>query len=326
MGINVIQLTSKNYHENILASLQQLRMEGHLTDVTVQVDNQGFTQEFQAHKLLLAASSGYFKSALSSQEVAQEKITLLAMQNEHFSKFLDFVYTGKIELMREKIGDVLAVAECLDCKDLAEVCRDALTAGIVQDPAAAGFEPAVVDTDELHALIHGKKSQGAKRKRQPRNSQKQPEASAEVEVRAKRSRAKTTAESGQSRGKRQVVSSSGRKVVPRGSTRLRQVFYDSQGRNQDLEGEAQQDSLEHQGDAAMLAMPSYDDEGDEDWDAGAHNEDSDENLQMSAREEEEDKDKEESKDSRKKTSKAQFQCTKCQRTFHYERSYLKHIR
>lgn len=329
MGINGIQLTSKDYHENILVSLQQLRMEGHFTDVTVQVDNQGYTQEFQAHKVMLAASSGYFKAVLSSQEVAQEKISLLAVHNEHFSKFLDFVYTGKIELMREKIGDVLAVAECLDCKELAEVCRDALTAGIVQDPAAAVFEPAVVDTDELHALIHGKKSQGVKRKRQPKNSQKQPVLSAESEVRAKGRKAKTTA-SGQSRGKRQKVSSGGRKVVPGSTTRLRQLLYDdSQGSNQDSEDEAehQQESLEPQGDATLSAMPSFDD-GDEDWEGGAHDEDSDEALQMSAGdgEDKDKKDKEESKDGRKKTSKAQFQCTKCQRTFHYERSYLKHIR
>lgn len=328
MGINVIQLTSRNYHENILASLQQLRMEGHLTDVTVQVDNQGYTQEFQAHKLMLAASSGYFKSALSSQEVGQEKISLLAVHTEHFSKFLEFVYTGKIELLREKIGDVLAVAECLDCKELAEVCRDALTAGIVQDPAAAIYEPAVVDTDELHDLIDGKQSQGAKRKRQPQNSQKQPVRSAEIEVRAKRRKVKTTA-SRRIQGKRQKVSSGGRKVVQRGTTRQRQIVYnDSQGSNQDSddvedEAEDQREALEHQGDASMLAMPSFDHR--EDWESGAHNQDSDEALQPSARDEE-DKDKEESKESRKKTSKAQFQCNKCQRTFHYERSYLKHIR
>lgn len=325
MGVNVIQLTSKNYHENILASLQRLRTEGHLTDVTVQVDNQGYKQEFQAHKLMLAASSGYFKTALFSQDAAQEKILLPTVQVEHFSKFLEFVYTGKIELLREKIGDVLAVAECLDCKDLAEVCREALTAGIVQDPAAAIYEPAVVDTHELH----GKTSQGAKRKRQPRNSQKQPVQSPEIEVKAKRGKAKTPA-SGESQGKKRKVGSGGRKVVQRRTTRQRQTFYnDGQGSNEDsadaedgAEAEDQQESMKPQGDASMIRIPSF----DEDWEGGAHNEDSDEALQPSARNEEEDKDQEESKESRKKPSKAQFQCNKCQRTFHYERSYLKHIR
>lgn len=326
MGINVIQLTSKNYHESILASLQQLRMEGHLTDVTVQVDHQGHTEEYQAHKLMLAASSGYFKAAFASQEVVQEKISLLALHNEQFSKFLEFVYTGKIELTREKIGDVLAVAECLDCKELADVCRDALTAGIVHDAAAATiYEPTVVDTDELHALIHGKKSQGGKRKRQPKKLPKQPLLSADKEVRGKVRKAKATA-SGQSQRKRLKVSLSARKVVQR-ATRQKQIFYnDTQGTNQDsddVEAEDQQESLEHQEDVSLLAMPSFD--TDEDWEGGTHNEDSDEALQLSARDEE-DQDKEESKGRRKKTTKAQFACTKCQRTFHYERSYLKHIR
>lgn len=330
MGVNVIQLTSKNYHENILASLQQLRTEGHLTDVTVQVDNQGCRQEFQAHKLMLAASSGYFKAALFSQDAAQEKIAVLAVHVEHFSKFLEFVYTGKIELTREKIGDVLAVAECLDCKDLAEVCREALTAGIVPDPASAIYEPVVVDTHELHAQIHGQSSQGAKRKRQPKNSQMQPIQSPEIEVKAKRGKAKTTA-SGESRGKKRKVSSGGHKVAQRRTTRQRQTFYnDSQGSNEDsddmedgAEAEDQLEPLEHRGDNSMLIIPSFD--NDEDWADGGHNEDSAAALQLSARNEE-DKDEEESKESRKKPSKAQFQCNKCQRTFHYERSYLKHIR
>lgn len=329
MGVNVIQLTSKNYHENILASLQQLRTEGHLTDVTVQVDNQGHTQEFQAHKLMLAASSGYFKTALFSQDGALEKILLPTMHVEHFSKFLEFVYTGKVELMREKIGDVLEVAECLDCKDLAEVCREALTAGIVHDPAAALYEPVVVDTHELHAQIHGKTSQGVKRKRQPKNSQKQPVQTPETEVKAKRGKAKTTP-SGESRGKKQKVGSGGRTVVQRRTTRQRQTYYnDGEGSNEDLDdvedgAELEDQQEKEQGDASTLRIPPFGDD-DEDWEPGEHNEDSDEAPQPSARNEE-DKDEEESKESRKKTSKAQFQCNKCQRTFHYERSYLKHIR
>lgn len=330
MGVNVIQLTSKSHHENVLASLQQLRTAGHLTDVTVQVDDQGHTQEFQAHKLMLAASSGYFKTALLSQaHGALEKIPLPTVHVEHFSKFLEFVYTGKVELMREKIGDVLGVAECLDCKDLAEVCREALTAGIVHGPAAAIYEPVVGDAHELRGQIHGKTSQGVKRKRQPKNPLKQPVQTPETEVRAKRGKARTPP-SGESRGKKQKVGPGGRKVVQRRTARQRQTYcHDSEGSNEDLEdvedgAELEDQQEKEEGDASTLRIPPFDGD-DEDWEPGERNQDSDGAARPPARDGE-DKGGEESKEGRKKTSKAQFQCNKCQRTFHYERSYLKHIR
>uniref|UniRef100_A0A4W6E1T6 Heterogeneous nuclear ribonucleoprotein A0, like n=1 Tax=Lates calcarifer TaxID=8187 RepID=A0A4W6E1T6_LATCA len=95
MGSKVVQLTSKSHHENILASLHQLRLQGHLNDVTVQVDYQGDLQEFQAHQVVLAASSGYFKKVLLSQDAARDKLLLSNMHSSNFSKFLEFAYTGK---------------------------------------------------------------------------------------------------------------------------------------------------------------------------------------------------------------------------------------
>ncbi|TMS12325.1 GDNF-inducible zinc finger protein 1 [Larimichthys crocea] len=111
MGGKVIQLTSKFHHENILGSLHQLRLQGQLSDVTVQVDYQGGVQEFQAHQVMLAASSGYFKKILLSQDAARDKVLLSNMHFCDFSTFLEFVYTGKVEVARDKIGDVQAAAQ-----------------------------------------------------------------------------------------------------------------------------------------------------------------------------------------------------------------------
>ncbi|KAI4801973.1 hypothetical protein KUCAC02_019837, partial [Chaenocephalus aceratus] len=73
MVLKVVQLTSKSHHENILSSLHQLRLQGQLSDVTVQVDYQGEVQEFQAHQVMLAASSGYFRDILLSQDATRDK-------------------------------------------------------------------------------------------------------------------------------------------------------------------------------------------------------------------------------------------------------------
>lgn len=333
MGVNVIQLTSKNYHENILASLQRLRTEGHFSDVTVQVDQQGFTQEFQAHKLMLAASSGYFKTVLLSPDAVQEKILLSTVHTDHFSKFLEFVYTGKVEVARDKIGDVLAAAECLDCEHLAEVCREAMSAGILQHPSKKISAPEEVDTHELH---DGKKKKGTKRKKQQTQSslpkQQQTPQSPETEVKAKRCKVKKTV-SGEKLVKKLKVSLAGRKVVQRRLTRQRQNFNsenqvsteDTDDGEDGAEAEAQPQYPAEKGDASILRMPSFDADDWECQDDGVQNEDPGDELMLSLGNEE-NEEEEQSKEIRKRTSKAQFHCKKCQRTFHYERSYLKHIR
>lgn len=332
MGVNVIQLTSKNYHENILASLQQLRTEGHLNDVTVQVDQQGLTQEFQAHKLMLAASSGYFKTVFLSPDAVQEKILLSTVHTDHFSKFLEFVYTGKVEVARDKIGDVLAAAECLDCEHLAEVCREAMSAGILQHPTKKISAPEEVDT---HGLHDGKKKKGTKRKKQQTQSlfPKETPQSPETEVKAKRCQVKKTV-SGEKLVKKLKVSLVGRKVVQRRLTRQRQNFNnENQVSTEDTddgedggEAEAQPQYPAEKGDPSILRMSSFN--AIDDWecqDDGVQNEDPGDELMLSLGNEE-NEEEEQSKEIRKRTSKAQFHCKKCQRTFHYERSYLKHIR
>ncbi|KAK1889499.1 GDNF-inducible zinc finger protein 1 [Dissostichus eleginoides] len=164
MVLKVVQLTSKSHHENILASLHQLRLQGQLSDVTVQVDYQGEVQEFQAHQVMLAASSGYFRDILLSQDATRDKVLLSNMHSNDFSKFLEFVYTGKVEVVRDKIGDVQATAQFLDCEDLSQICGEAMSAGILQKPTKK-TESEDVGKGDLH---DAKKEKGTKGKKQPK--------------------------------------------------------------------------------------------------------------------------------------------------------------
>lgn len=330
MGVNVIQLTSKNYHEAILASLHQLRLQGHLSDVTVQVDYQGDVQEFQAHQVMLAASSGYFKKILLSQDAARDKLLLSNMHFNYFSKFLEFVYTGKVEVARDKIGDVLAAAQYLDCENLAEVCGEAMSAGILQNPTKKISAPEVVDKDQLHGAT---KAKGTKRKKQPKSillKQRLSPQSPEKEV--KRYKVKSTVSGEKRQVKKLKLSLAGQKVLQRRLTRKREDFKDeNQISNEDTEEyedgaevEAQPENPAERGDKSLLGMPAFD---VDDWECeeDEQSNDPEDTLLLSLDEEEEEKGGQ-SKETLKRTSKAQFQCNKCQRTFHYERSYLKHIR
>ncbi|XP_051909052.1 GDNF-inducible zinc finger protein 1 [Hippocampus zosterae] len=122
MGMAVVQLKSQKHHKDILDALQHLRLQGHLSDITVQVDYQGHSRAFQAHRVVLAASSGYFNNIFLSPDAIPDHIPLSNMHPSDFSDFLEFVYTGKAEVARGRMADVQAAAKILECRELARVC------------------------------------------------------------------------------------------------------------------------------------------------------------------------------------------------------------
>uniref|UniRef100_A0A3Q2ZUB8 GDNF-inducible zinc finger protein 1-like n=1 Tax=Kryptolebias marmoratus TaxID=37003 RepID=A0A3Q2ZUB8_KRYMA len=195
MGVQVHRLVSDSHHKNILASLHQLRTQGQLCDVTVQVDYQGDVLEFQAHQVILAASSGYFRSILSSQDAIKDKLVLSDMQSSDFSLFLEFVYTGAVEVAKDKIGDVQAVAQLLDCKSLSEVCGEALSGGALQKP--------------------GGRTCASKLKPQAASGSLSPQGAEKEEILQKRLKVKSIQRNVRLRGKKLKLKLAGRKMVQR---------------------------------------------------------------------------------------------------------------
>ncbi|XP_059213057.1 GDNF-inducible zinc finger protein 1 [Centropristis striata] len=329
MGVKVVQLTSKSHHENILASLHQLRLQGHLSDVTVQVDYQGDVQEFQAHQLMLAASSGYFKKILLSQDAARDKVLLSNMHAKDFSKFLEFVYTGKVEVVRDKIGDVQAAAQFLDCDDLSEVCGEAMSAGILQKPTRK--TSASKDKGDLHGA---KKEKSTKGKKQPKSlflKRRLSSQSSEKEVISKRLKAKNAVKDGKRQERNLKLRLAGHKVLQKHLHAKREANNENQVTNADTEenrdrtdAEAQPENQAEKGDNLSTGRP-VSDADDSECEENVQSSDPEDSLLLSMDEEEDEDEEGQSNETSQRTSKAQFQCNKCLRTFHYERSYLKHI-
>lgn len=121
----MVQLISSSYHEHLLEAMWKLRVTRHLCDITLQVDFQGELKEFMAHQIILAASSGYFKTHLLSEERV-EKLFISNVSPDVFTKFLEFVYSGKVEVEENCLDHVLNMAKLLDCPDLVEACSTKL--------------------------------------------------------------------------------------------------------------------------------------------------------------------------------------------------------
>ena len=73
--------------------LDSLRLSGDLCDVTLVVAD----QEFRAHKVILAASSPYFKAmfATAFDEKDHSKIIIQDIIPKYFEMILEFIYTGR---------------------------------------------------------------------------------------------------------------------------------------------------------------------------------------------------------------------------------------
>ncbi|XP_034555930.1 GDNF-inducible zinc finger protein 1 [Notolabrus celidotus] len=322
MGVKILQLTSKSHHENILASLHELLVQGHLSDVTVQVDYQGDTKKFLTHQVMLAASSGYFKKILLSQDATRDELLLSNMHSNCFSKFLDFVYTGQVKVARDKIGDVKAAAQFLDCEDLLEVCADAMNDEVMEKPTKKILKPA--DKEDLGV---GETENRSRVKRQPKSlllKRQLASQSSEKEVISKKLKTKNTTKDNITPGKQLKLRILQRRSTPqkKAANNEKQVkSKDTEGEEDWKEADAAADNQPETGDESWMGMPAPD---LDDWECEGQGSDPDEDM-LYVGEEDEEGEEGQSKEPLKRTSKAQFQCDKCQRTFHYERSYLKHI-
>ncbi|KAM9356238.1 uncharacterized protein gzf1 [Pholidichthys leucotaenia] len=322
---NVILLTSKSNHEHILASLHQLRINGQLCDVTVQVDYEGDVQEFQAHQVMLAASSGYFRKIILSPDKTQDKILLSNICSDDFSKFLEFVYTGKVEVARNKIGDVQAVAQLLDCEDLSEVCGTALGAETMEKETTASKPETLVGSCE--ATTERKTIEEEQPKRRPHKRTLCP-LSSDKDRTLKKFKGANTMKVTKRRITKLKLKLAGRKVLQRNLYSQKEA---SKNKNQyndedveDSEGSTEADGHEGNKDKGNQSSPEMPASDVDSWECEAELKSKDSEDPSLAKVEEQDKGK--SKEVVRRTSKAQFECTRCQRTFHYEKSYSKHMR
>ena len=106
--------------------LDSLRLSGDLCDVTLVVAD----QEFRAHKIILAASSPYFKAMFSTAFDEKDHSTIIIQNTipKYFEMILDFIYTGRrVEITVENVQSLLETASTMLNVDLAmDMCSQFL--------------------------------------------------------------------------------------------------------------------------------------------------------------------------------------------------------
>ena len=116
---------------NLTPSLQSLWKEGQLCDLTlISEDN----QKFEAHKIILAAASGYFRALFVGagghlresfdRDTAPEeqKIRLPAVSGESLRSVLEIIYEKRLNIYDGNVEDLLTASNYLDIPVIRDAC------------------------------------------------------------------------------------------------------------------------------------------------------------------------------------------------------------
>ena len=104
-----------DFKENISTSFGDLRSDKGFTDVTL-VSEDG--EQVEAHKVVLASSSPFFKELLRKNSHPHSLVYMRALKSEDLVAMVDFLYFGEANVFQENLDSFLALADELKLKGL----------------------------------------------------------------------------------------------------------------------------------------------------------------------------------------------------------------
>ncbi|CAL9696019.1 unnamed protein product [Knipowitschia caucasica] len=116
-----IQVDIPDFSNSVLMQLNALRVQGRLCDIVVHVQG----QSFRAHKVVLAASSPYFRDHMSLSQMSTVSLTVIRNPCV-FEQLLSFCYTGRLCLQLSDIISYLTAASFLQMQHIIDRCTQIL--------------------------------------------------------------------------------------------------------------------------------------------------------------------------------------------------------
>merc|ERR1719239_562028 len=104
-----------DFKQNISASFGDLREDKEFTDITLACED---GQQVEAHKVVLAASSPFFKELLMKNRHPHPLVYMRALKSEDLIAIMDFLYFGEANVFQDNLDSFLALAEELKLKEL----------------------------------------------------------------------------------------------------------------------------------------------------------------------------------------------------------------
>ena len=104
-----------DFSSNASKSFGNFRNEEYLHDVTLVSDDQ---YQISAHKLVLSASSDYFKNIFKSNKHSNTFLCLDGISSTDLDNILDYIYDGEVQIYQDHLDRFLSVAQRLKLQGL----------------------------------------------------------------------------------------------------------------------------------------------------------------------------------------------------------------
>ena len=127
-----------DFQTNASKSFGLFRDESYLHDVTLVSDDY---KQIPAHKLVLSASSEYFRNILQQTKQAQPLLCLGDVNAVDLQNVLDYVYEGEVKILQEDLDRFLNVAQRFKLEGL-------MNNGVEEKEILEDFEEEYVKDDD----------------------------------------------------------------------------------------------------------------------------------------------------------------------------------
>jgi len=97
-----------DFQSNISNSFSKLRNEDEFYDVTLVSDDQ---KQISAHKVVLSASSEYFRTILKHNKHQHPLLCLEGIGSSELNNISDYVYNGEVNIYQDDLDRFLNIAE-----------------------------------------------------------------------------------------------------------------------------------------------------------------------------------------------------------------------
>ena len=104
-----------DFQENVNEAFGSLRGDKDFSDVTLACED---GQQFEAHKVILAASSPSLRHLLKANKHGHPLIYMRGVKSEDLGAIIDFLYLGEANVSQDNLDSFLAIAEELKLKGL----------------------------------------------------------------------------------------------------------------------------------------------------------------------------------------------------------------
>ena len=126
-----------DFEHNVSSAFNDIREEKDFFDVTLVCGG----SQIQAHKVIVAACSPFFKSVLRQNPHQHPLLYLKGVLYDDMVSVLNFMYKGEVNIAQEQLNSFLAVAEDLQVKGLTQDGQK--SEPVSSKPSSASYKPQI---------------------------------------------------------------------------------------------------------------------------------------------------------------------------------------